>query len=499
MQIEVRRGDILEVADEAIVINIFEDVKIPRGATAVIDKALQGQITELIASGDIRGKHMETTLLYTRGVIPSKRVLVIGLGKKENFDTEKIRQVSGKAATFLRNLGIRSFTTIIHGAGTGNISVSDATTAVVEGTILSLYRCDRFKKDDEEKSKAIEKMTIIEREANKIDEIQKAVDASKILAESVVMVRDLVNFPSNEITPQRLAQKAKEISEKYGLRCQILDEADMEEIGMSAILAVAKGSANPPKFIIMEYEPDDYGETVAIVGKGITFDSGGISIKPAENMEQMKYDMAGAGAVLGTLQACSQLKPRVKIVGLIPAAENIPGPKAYKPGDIITSLSGKTIEVINTDAEGRLILADAITYALRYKPSGIIDLATLTGACVIALGHHAIGMMGNDERLKERIKKASEITGERVWELPIWEEYEEQLKSDIADIKNVGGKPAGAITGALFLKKFAENYPWVHLDIAGTAWVEKDKPYIPKGASGVGVRLLTQLFMNWRS
>lgn len=499
MEIQVKRADIVEITDEAIVVNIFEGVKEPQGATAAVDMALNGQISELIESGDIKGKHMETTLLYTRGSIPSKRVLVIGLGKKENFNTEKIRQVSGKAATFLRNLGIKSYTTIIHGAGTGNISLSEATTAVVEGAILSLYRCDRFKNENEDKAKTIERITIVERETDKIDQIRKAVEFSKILSESVIMVRDLVNFPSNEITPQRLAEIAKEISERYGLRCQILDEKGMEDIGMRAILAVARGSANSPRFIIVEYEPEFYKDTVVVIGKGITFDSGGISIKPAENMEQMKYDMAGAGAVLGTLQACSQLKPPLKIVGLIPAAENIPGPKAYKPGDIIRSLSGKTIEVINTDAEGRLILADAITYALRYKPAGIIDLATLTGACVIALGHHAIGMMGNDENLKEKIKRAAEITGEKVWELPIWEEYEEQLKSDIADIKNVGGRAAGAITGALFLKKFAENYPWVHLDIAGTAWVEKDRPYIPKGASGVGVRLLTNLFMNWNA
>jgi leucyl aminopeptidase len=288
-----------------------------------------------------------------------------------------------------------------------------------------------------------------------------------------------------------LAQTAKDIAENNGLRWKILDKDEMRKLGMGALLAVASGSREPPKLITLEYKPPKRGlDTVVIIGKAITFDSGGLSLKPPENMDKMKHDMGGGAAAMGIIQAASQLKLPIHLVAFIPATENLPGGSAYRPGDILTSLSGKTIEVISTDAEGRLILADALAYAHRTKPKAIIDLATLTGACIIALGQNVAGMMGNDEELKAKVRSAADRTGEKVWELPLWEEYEEQIKSDIADVKNVGGRPAGTITGGAFLQKFVGEYPWVHLDIAGPVWTDKDKPYIPKGATGVGVRLV---------
>ncbi len=277
------------------------------------------------------------------------------------------------------------------------------------------------------------------------------------------------------------------------MKLRVLDAALMKKIGMNALLGVARGSSEPAKFIILQYRGRrKSGAPIVLVGKGLTFDSGGISIKPSEKMDEMKTDMAGGAAVMGAIMAAADLKLPVHVVGLIPATENLPGGRAYKPGDILKSLSGRTIEVITTDAEGRLILADALTYALRYKPAAVIDLATLTGACIVALGDHVIGMMGTGEALKSDIRAAADMTGERVWELPLWEDYDELIKSDIADFKNSGGRAGGAITAAAFLKQFVDNVPWVHLDIAGPSWLAKDRPYIPKGASGVGVRLMVR-------
>jgi leucyl aminopeptidase len=299
------------------------------------------------------------------------------------------------------------------------------------------------------------------------------------------------------MTPSDLAREARQVARKKGVTLRILDVARMKKLGMHALLGVARGSSEPAKFIILEY----YGRRksdppIALVGKGLTFDSGGISIKPSEKMDEMKSDMAGGAAVMGAIMAAAELKLPVNVVGLIPATENLPGGRAYKPGDILKSLSGQTIEVITTDAEGRLILADALTYASRYRPAAIIDLATLTGACIVALGGQVIGMLGNDDGLKSQIRRAADRTGERVWELPLWEDYHELIKSDIADFKNSGGRAGGTITAAAFLSKFVGNVPWVHLDIAGPSWLTKDKPYIPKGASGVGVRLMVQVLRD---
>ena len=327
--------------------------------------------------------------------------------------------------------------------------------------------------------------------------VESAVKNAQIITGGVYFARDLISAPSNEMTPTIMAQKAGEIARRKNVTCKVLDRAKMKKMGMNSLLGVASGSNEEPKFIILEYSGGTKSEApVVLVGKGLTFDSGGICIKPAEKMDEMKTDMSGGAAVMATIMVAADLRLPLNIVGLIPATENMPSGTAYKPGDILKSYSGKTIEVLNTDAEGRLILADALAYASIYKPAAIIDVATLTGACIIALGDDVIGMLGTDEKLKDKINKASQETGELVWELPLWEHYHELIKSDIADYKNTGGRAAGTITAAAFLSKFVGDFPWVHLDIAGPAWSGKDKSYIPKGASGVAVRLLTEYLRN---
>ena len=327
--------------------------------------------------------------------------------------------------------------------------------------------------------------------------VESAVKKARIITDSVYFARDLISAPSNEMTPTIMAQKAREIARRKNVSCKVLDKNKMKEMGMNALLAVASGSHEEPKFIILEYAGGRKKEApIVLVGKGLTFDSGGISIKPAEKMDEMKTDMSGGAAVMGVIMAAADLKLPLNITALIPATENLPGGSAYKPGDIIKSYSGKTIEVLNTDAEGRLILADALAYASEFKPEAVIDIATLTGACIIALGDDVIGMLGTDDKLKKEIDKAAQNTGELVWELPLWDSYHELIKSDIADYKNTGGRAAGTITAAAFLSKFVGDYPWVHLDIAGPAWTSKDKAYIPKGAAGVAVRLLVEFLRN---
>lgn len=322
-----------------------------------------------------------------------------------------------------------------------------------------------------------------------LDVVQK----TSIITDAVFFARDLVSAPANEMTPSILAAHAQKLAKKKNVSCRVLDQGKMKALGMNALLGVAAGSHQPPKLIILEYAGGKKGvPPIALVGKGLTFDSGGISIKPAEKMDEMKTDMAGGAAVLAVIRAAADLKLPVNIVGLVPATENMSGGSALKPGDILKSYSGRTIEVLNTDAEGRLILADALSYASKYKPSAIIDIATLTGACIVALGEDVIGMLGTDDRMKKGIREAADVTGEMVWELPLWDHYHELIKSDIADYKNTAGRLGGAITGAAFLSNFAGDHPWVHLDIAGPAWTTKDKAYIPRGASGVTVRLLVE-------
>ncbi len=431
---------------------------------------------------EFRGKQNEVLLIPAPENIKPERILLVGLGKKDEISTEKVRQAGGKAAVYLRDMGMSRIA-----LSTGIISSLRISPAYfIEGSLLGLYT---FKKYIGEKdNKALDAILVLSKVSK---ELKDALQWTKTIASSVCFARDLVNTPSNDMTPTHLANIALSLIRK-NLSVKVLEKKDVQKLGLGAYLSVANGSKEPPKFIVLEYRGTK-GAPLALIGKSITFDSGGISLKPAEGLEKMKYDMAGGAAVLGIVKAVSELKLPVNLVGILPATENMPGGSATRPGDVIISISGKTIEIINTDAEGRLIIADAIGYAKRFKPRAIIDIATLTGACSVAFGNEAIAMMGNDRELFDKIKKSAAETYERVWEMPLFEEYKEYLKSDIADIKNYGGKNGSLVASAYFLYEFADHMPWVHLDIAGTAWVEKDKPYMPKGASGIGVRLILGL------
>jgi leucyl aminopeptidase len=372
--------------------------------------------------------------------------------------------------------------------------------AFLTGGFLGIYQFNALKTQRTEAWKTIQECMVIAQNHEEASVASQAITFSTIISRAVCVARDLVMLPPNQKTPAILAQKAKILARENQVQCRIITQAQAQKLGMGAFLAVARGSREPAKLIVLTYAGDKPHEApLVLVGKGITFDSGGISLKTPKDMERMKDDMAGGAAVLGALQAAAQLKVPLNLVGIVPATENLPDGKAYKPGDVLTSMSGQSIEVVTTDAEGRLILADALTYAARFKPKAIVDLATLTGACVVALGDHVAGAMGNDDPLMARMREAGEKAGERVWQLPLWEEYAEYLKSEIADIKNAGGRPAGTITGGMFLSRFVSKTPWVHLDIAGPAWSEKARPYIPKGASGFGVRLLIQLLRDWKT
>ena len=498
MQIQVKTGEIQKENGELIVVNLFEGVTEPGGATGAVDKALNGQISHLIAEGDFKGKAQETALLYSNGAVPAKRVLVVGLGQEKKFGLEAIRVAAATAARRVRDLRVKSFSTIVHGGGQGGISLADATQAIVEGTELALYEYKELKTEPEDDPKKVKDMTFVVFDKSKHPEVEAAVEVGRKIVAGVHLARDLVNRPANYATPSILAQHAREIAGEFGMACRVLDEAGMAELGMGSLLSVAQGTDEPAKFIILEHNPgNDRLDTLVLIGKGITFDSGGISLKGREGMESMKGDMAGGAVVLGAMRAVAALDLPLHVVGLVPATENLPSGKAYKPGDVVRAMNGKTIEVISTDAEGRMILVDALTYADRYHPKAVVDLATLTGSIVVALGHHAIGLFSNDDDLAARLQAAGQTSFERVWRMPLFEEYGQQLKSHVADFKHTGGRPGGAITAAFFLSKFIGDFPWVHLDIAGKAWTDEDKPYTPRWATGIGVRLLTQFLRNW--
>jgi leucyl aminopeptidase len=498
MNISVKKGRIIELEDHAICLGIFQNQKQLKEELKELDSILSGAITGLFEAHDFTGKLNQIALIYTQGRIKSKRVILVGLGKKDKFDLDKIRQAAGTVCKKVKELKLKSFSSQVYGVKQRKFSLQDSSQAVVEGTLLAAYQLGDYKTLDKENLFEIEEFTLIDNDRANIPKIQKGAKLGEIFSWGTNLARDLINHPANVITPTKLAQVAVNLSKDYKFKCEVLSLPQIKKLKMGALLGVAQGSNQPPKFIIMQHIPKrKRGGIVVLVGKGITFDSGGISLKPSEKMGEMKADMSGAAAVLATVSSAARMNLPVHLVGLIPATENLPSGTAQRPGDILTSYSGKTIEVINTDAEGRLILADALSYAGKFNPRAIVDIATLTGACVVALGHVGAGMMGNDENLKRKILQASKKTGEKFWELPLWEEYEEQIKSDLADVKNTGGRPAGSITAGLFLKKFVGDYRWVHLDIAGMDLEEKGKPYIPKGAVGFGVRLFLQFLRDW--
>ena len=460
---------------------------------AQLDAHLGGVVRDYLDSGDFPGTLNSTLLLRSRGGMTAPRLLLVGLGTPATFTLDHLRQASASAATTVRKLGASTLAML---PPAGDMPMSDIGQAITEGALLGLYSLKKYKSTaGDEAQDHLHDFHILATGGSAQQDLANGIERGRILAEAVNMARDLINCPGNEVNPSYLAETAKTLAKRTSLRCKILHTQDMQKLAMGCLLGVAQGSVQPPVLIQLEHMPKGAsGAPIVLIGKGITFDSGGISIKPAASMEDMKMDMAGGAAVLGTMQALAQLNYPRRVIGLVPASENLPSGTAIKPGDILRAMSGKTVEVINTDAEGRLVLADAISYAVqKFKPACIIDLATLTGAVVVALGSHATGMMGTDDAMMERLRAAGVRSAERVWQLPLFDEYSKQIKSDFADIKNVGsGREAGSIIGGAFLKEFVGDTPWVHLDIAGTAWTHDGASYIPKGATGVGIRLLVE-------
>jgi len=493
MQIQVLTTPIPQIVCNILLIHLFEESTILDKVTGVLDKALCGHISTLISQQSDCGKYGEITIIHTWDAIIPKHIMILGMGKKADITVDKIRALSAIAMRTAQKRHAKSVATMIEGMLTEKYDLQTIAQAIVEGALLGAYQFNYYKTNKLTLG-GIEDFILVENEAKKRTIITHGIERGEIIGKSVNLARDLVNHPAIYMTPTQMAVQAKFIAEENHLKISILERADMEKKGMNTLLAVAQGSSESPKMIVLKYIGDASNPNfTAFVGKGVTFDSGGISIKPSLNMGEMKSDMAGGATVLGTMLGIGKLKPKVNILGIIPCTENMPSGHAYKPGDVISSMSGKTIEIITTDAEGRLILADAITYAQQLGATQIIDLATLTGACVVALGNVTSGIISNNKDLCNQVLAAAEYTGEKMWELPNFAEYKEQFKSDIADLKNSGGRMAGAITAGLFIAEFVNDIPWVHIDIAGTADRNETSGYHGKGGTGVGVRTLIQL------
>ncbi|HEX6937885.1 MAG TPA: leucyl aminopeptidase [Longimicrobiales bacterium] len=498
-EIQVIDGKAAGVAAPMLVLPHFEGTAGPSGAAAEVDARMGGVIAAVLGRGDFKGKRDEALVLYPRaGEIGAERLLLVGLGKAGDATAESVRRALGTAVRQAERLGAAGLALPVD-AFDGvreRLSGEVVAQAAAEGAVLAAWDYREFKTaaPDEAPRTVVASLTLLARDGAERAAVEASARRGAIVARGENLARELASSPGNVTTPSRLAEVAERIAREHGMELTVLDREAMRREGMGALLAVAQGSEEEPRFIVLEYRGGDGGDgPLVLVGKGVTFDTGGISIKPAAGMEEMKFDMSGAAAVLGAMQAIAELRLPAHVVALIPSTENMPSGRAIKPGDIIRSHAGKTIEVVNTDAEGRLILADALSYAQRFRPRAIVDAATLTGACVVALGHVAIGLMGSDEALVEELRAAGERTGERCWPLPLWDEYRRQLDSEYADLKNTGGRPAGTITGGWFLKEFAGEAPWAHLDIAGTAYGDSPPPYLRKGSTGVP----TRLFVDW--
>jgi leucyl aminopeptidase len=499
MEMIVKLAKLEEETVDAAIIGLLEGVEMSP-STAAVDRALSGAIQELVEGGDLSGKSGECAVLYPRGAVAAKRVLVAGLGKPDKLDLDGIRKAAAVGASKARDLGARHIASLVHGGTAPEMDLARRAQAVVEGTMLALYRYPAERQKPPEENKEVESLTLVVQDPESLELALRGARLGEQLGKAVTLVRTLVNHPSNIATPTFLGQTAERIAQEYGLGCRVYDRAWAREQGMGSFLAVTQGAGEPPRFIVLDYDPGiPQAPTVVLVGKAITFDSGGISIKPSENMHLMKGDMAGGAAVLGAMQVMGAVRPPVHVVGLVPATDNIPDAQAFKPGDVVRAMNGKTIEVHSTDAEGRMILADALCYADRYHPAAVIDLATLTGACVVALGANmAAGCFCSEDWLQDKLLQASRGTAERIWPMPLFPEYRETLKSDVADMVHTGGRFGGVGTSAVFLQEFT-SYPWAHLDIAGMGFSEQ-KPanaYTPKGATGYGVRLLVDLVQSW--
>ncbi len=493
MEFQLKTGSPANQRTACLILGVFERRRLPE-YTDTVDKASRGQLRQILKSGDIDGKPGQSLMLYNPQGLPCKRILLIGCGKEKDFTMAAYRKAVGKAVSRLKD-GATTEAAICLPLPTPK---EGSTYSIFRDTVLSaaeaVYSFDQCKSSSDNEKDRLKRLTLMLTDGRQAKKAKLGMEHGRSIAAAVTMTRDLGNLPGNICTPTYLAEQAKGLKRRSRkLKVEVLDEAQMKKLGMGSLLSVAKGSRQPAKLITMEYrggKPKD--KPVVLVGKGLTFDAGGISLKPSAGMEEMKYDMCGGASVLGVMSACIELKLPINLIGLVPTSENLPDGAANKPGDIVTSMSGKTIEILNTDAEGRLILCDALTYAERYDPATVIDIATLTGACVVALGKHASGLLANNDDLAQELLRAGNACGDRAWQLPLWDEYQELIDSKAADIANVGGRWAGTITAACFLSRFTEKYKWAHLDIAGSAWGQGST----KSATGRPVPLLTQFLLK---
>jgi leucyl aminopeptidase len=494
MEYHVKSGTPEKQRSGCLVVGVYSGNKLSEAARQ-LDEVTHGAIKQVLRRGDHSGRSGQTLLLHHLPDSPSERVLLVGCGKEKEFNEARFREVTAATIGALKNTGAAEVTSYLTDLEVKGRDARWKLRQTVEITEAVLYRFDRLKtKSHEENRRAIKRMVLAVRSRADLRPGEQAVKEGLAIVSGVRLAKDLGNLPPNICTPTYLAEQAVELAKQYGLKSTILDEANMRELNMGALLSVAHGSHQPPKLIVLEYRGAGENDApIALVGKGVTFDTGGISIKPAANMDEMKFDMCGAASVLGAIKAAAELKLPINVVGVIPATENMPGGQASRPGDIVTSMSGQTVEILNTDAEGRLILCDALTYAGRFNPAVVIDIATLTGACVIALGSHASGLLANNDQLARELLSAAKYTWDRAWQLPLWDDYQKQLETNFADMANIsGGREAGTILGACFLARYTKEYKWAHLDIAGTAW----KTGKEKGATGRPVPLLAQFLID---
>ncbi|MBP9714194.1 MAG: leucyl aminopeptidase [Sterolibacterium sp.] len=492
MEFSIKSGNPEKQRSACIVVGVFEPRKLSLPGE-ILNKVSNQFISDLLRRGDLEGKPGTTLLLHNVPGVASERVLLVGLGKEKDFHDKEFRNSVATAVHTLNEIGAFDATITLTELPLKKRDIPWRIRQTVLVITETLYRFDRFKSKKDEVRRPLRKLTLAVESHTDLTAAEEALTQAQAIAQGMNLTKDLGNLPGNVCTPTYLAEQALELGKNHPLKVEVLERADMEKLGMGSLLSVARGTHQPPKLITIHHNGGQPGDKpVVLVGKGITFDSGGISLKPGPEMDEMKYDMCGAASVLGTLQAIAQMALKLNVIGIIPTTENMPGGNATRPGDIVTSMSGQTIEILNTDAEGRLILCDALTYAEQFNPACVIDIATLTGACVIALGHVASGLLANDDSLARELLHAGQNAYDRAWQLPLWEDYQEQLKSPFADMANIGGRSAGTITAACFLARFTKKFDWAHLDIAGTAWKSGDK----KGATGRPVPLLTHFLLT---
>lgn len=495
MQITLETKPFESIETEALVTYAFEEPGV-QGRIAELDKLAKGLLGKLSQSGELTGKTLEMTLVHAPAGMSAARLLIVGAGKREQFSSAVLRKIAGAALRYLKSRSVKNAAFLVR----EDSAPEDSAQAIAEGVITAAFETDKYK-TDKKNDKSVDAISIAGFSGAEKAPVEQGLNRGRAIAESQNFARDLVNEPSNKLTPQILAEKAVAMAKEAGLAIEVLDEKRIAELKMGALLSVAQGSVEPPRMLVVTYTPETVkpgAPVIGLVGKAVTFDTGGISIKPADGMEKMKYDMAGGATMLGVMRALAALKPGVKVICIVPATENMPGGKAQKPGDIQTAMSGKTIEVLNTDAEGRLILADGIHYAKQLGATHLIDAATLTGAIVVALANINVGVFGTDQAFTDKLLASAKAAGEKMWQMPMDEEYREFIKGSFADIQNIGsGKGGGAITGAMFIREFAGDTPWIHLDIAGTAWNDDAKPWLAKGPTGVGLRTLVHLVTSY--